>query len=295
MKKHYPWNPLHMLWMISLLLWTTSANLSLAQCTFTSTYGTRTVGPNVNDFATIPDSWAGEVSTWDGIQAAHTYATTSSVSTDYFTVRSGSNTGPVVANGVQPLVWSSSLAGTYYIVLNTNAACGTENIDRAITTTNNGPSAACANPTAAGTTTSSTNNACPNQSFTLGLTGNSTGSGITYQWQSSPDNVTYSPIAGAISQSYSTTQTAPTYYRCVATCAAGTPSTSVAKLVGQNSFINCYCTSNATSALDTDLGGVHIGTLSNVSTCSTTGGAGSTPQQYSDYTALPAPNLARSA
>ncbi|MBU2018589.1 MAG: hypothetical protein KJ941_03000, partial [Bacteroidetes bacterium] len=158
------------------------------------------------------------------------------------------------------------------------------------------PGSACSGAPTGGTTNSSANPVCPGVTFNLSVSGSTAASGLTYQWQSSTTGSGYTDIVGATSSSYSTSQSSDFYYRRVITCVASAMSdTSAPLLVNTNSFINCYCTSNATSASDTDLGGVHIGTLSNVSTCSTTGGAGSTPQQYSDYTALPAPNLARSA
>ncbi len=53
-----------------------------------------------------------------------------------------------------------------------------------------------------------------------------------------------------------------------------------------------YCVSSATSTGDEEIFNVSIGTLNNTSTCSTTGGPGSTLSMYSDYTAtVPAPFL----
>ncbi|MGZ4033257.1 MAG: T9SS type A sorting domain-containing protein [Bacteroidia bacterium] len=62
---------------------------------------------------------------------------------------------------------------------------------------------------------------CSGLSFTLSLAGYTTGvSGITFQWQSSPDGITYTDIAGAVSPSLTTSQTANTFYQCVVTCTA---------------------------------------------------------------------------
>jgi hypothetical protein len=53
-----------------------------------------------------------------------------------------------------------------------------------------------------------------------------------------------------------------------------------------------YCASNATSTLDEEILNVTFGTLNNSSTCTTTGGAGSTQNTYSNYTAtVAAPNI----
>jgi len=59
--------------------------------------------------------------------------------------------------------------------------------------------------------------------------------GLSYQWQSSLDGVTFSNIPGATGLTYSTTQSASTYYQCVITCANGGASTaSNAVLVALN-------------------------------------------------------------
>lgn len=50
-----------------------------------------------------------------------------------------------------------------------------------------------------------------------------------------------------------------------------------------------YCASNATSTADEEIIGVNISTLNNASTCTTTGGAGSLQNQYSNYTTTVAP------
>ncbi|MEN9744031.1 MAG: hypothetical protein RLZZ65_1836 [Bacteroidota bacterium] len=53
-----------------------------------------------------------------------------------------------------------------------------------------------------------------------------------------------------------------------------------------------YCASNATNTADEEILNVTFGTLNNSSTCATTGGAGSTLNQYSNYTAtVAAPNI----
>jgi hypothetical protein len=53
-----------------------------------------------------------------------------------------------------------------------------------------------------------------------------------------------------------------------------------------------YCTSNATSTADEEIFNVTFGTLNNSSTCTTTGGPGSTVSLYSNYTTtVPAPNI----
>lgn len=89
--------------------------------------------------------------------------------------------------------------------------------------------AACTAPPTPGTATSSVTNACSGANFSLGLTGNSTGLGQTYQWQSSTNGITgWNDISGATTAAYSASQSVTTYYRCAVTCGGNTQySTSV--------------------------------------------------------------------
>ena len=155
----------------------------------------------------------------------------------------------------------------------------------------------CNGQPTAGTTVSSASPVCPSVSYSVSLTGATQAGGLTYQWQSSPNGTTYTNITGASGASYSTSQTANTYYQCIVTCtSSGLSSTSTPILVNTNTFVNCYCTSTATSIADEEILNVSISTLNNSSTCATTGGAGSVQSQYSNYTTtVPAPILAASA
>jgi len=63
-----------------------------------------------------------------------------------------------------------------------------------------------------------TTTSCISLSTTLTLAGSSSGCGIAYQWQTSPDNLIWTNIAGANSLTYAATNSTSTYYRCVVTC-----------------------------------------------------------------------------
>ena len=57
--------------------------------------------------------------------------------------------------------------------------------------------------------------------FTFGLQNQSTGSGITYQWQASPNSTSFTNISGATNSTYQAGNIKQlTYYRCVVTCTA---------------------------------------------------------------------------
>ncbi len=151
---------------------------------------------------------------------------------------------------------------------------------------------ACAGTPAPGNTVSTVASVCETTNFILGLQNQVTGTGVTFQWQSSPDGVTYTNIAGATSSSYSSTQSASTYYQCVVTC-GGTPANSTPLQVVQNSFLNCYCVSKPEYPDAEDILNVTLGTLNNTSDCSETGTGASEMNMYSDYTGVAAPSLAR--
>lgn len=100
----------------------------------------------------------------------------------------------------------------------------------------------CAGAPTAGTATASSTLACLSQNINLSLTGAVAASGLTYQWQSSPDNSTWASIPSATLSSVIATQTATTYYQCVVTCTnSATSSTATSVQVAQNQFYNCYC------------------------------------------------------
>ena len=80
---------------------------------------------------------------------------------------------------------------------------------------------ACSGTPTPGATTTTATTICLGQSVTLGITTVPTGTGITYQWQSSPDGIAYTDISGATSATYMTTPTVSMYYLCNVTCATG--------------------------------------------------------------------------
>ncbi len=82
------------------------------------------------------------------------------------------------------------------------------------------PSFSCTTPSP-GNTVASANNLCLGNSTTLSVTNPSSGTGVTFQWQSSVDGMGFSSIAGANLSTYTTIPAAPLYYRCVVTCQNG--------------------------------------------------------------------------
>jgi hypothetical protein len=128
---------------------------------------------------------------------------------------------------------------------------------------------ACAGAPAASNAVSSVTTTCPSVAFNLSLSTSYSATGISYQWQSSADGVTYSNIAGATTATTTASQTAATFYRAIVTCAnSGSSITATPVSVAQNSLFTCYCASTYTSGAGTTDGitNVRLNTLNNTST-----------------------------
>ena len=81
----------------------------------------------------------------------------------------------------------------------------------------------CAGTPTPGKTLSSTNPVCSSAAFKLSLQNTIQGSGVTYQWQSSPDNSAWSErCVEPAHATYVTSQTVTTYYECKVTCSGDT-------------------------------------------------------------------------
>lgn len=85
----------------------------------------------------------------------------------------------------------------------------------------------CTNPVVAGEINiSQSTTVCPNTTLNLDLTGYSTGSGISFEWESSTTNTAGSYTSLGSSQTTPPTTVQPiesTWYRCKVTCLGGTP------------------------------------------------------------------------
>ena len=144
---------------------------------------------------------------------------------------------------------------------------------------------ACSGAPAAANTLASDSIVCPQDVLNFSLDQNYSLTGISYQWQSSPDGTTWADITGATNATYSTSQNVATYYQCVITCANSSQSaTATMVMIDMNAPLDCYCIpvyGNASCASNDYIDSLTFNTISN----NATGCAISGPN-YSDYTSI---------
>lgn len=103
--------------------------------------------------------------------------------------------------------------------------------------------AGCSSAPLAGNAVSTTTQACSGVNFTLSLQGADSGIVISYQWQQSIDNITWTNISGAILPTLTTNTTTDLFYRCVVSC-SGFSANSGAVGINLNAPNLCYCIAN---------------------------------------------------
>ena len=151
----------------------------------------------------------------------------------------------------------------------------------------------CSGTTNPGNTLASAASICPSTTVFFSLQNGTPGFGVTYLWEESVDGITFVPATGTNTNStYSALWNAPLYIRCQVTCSGFSTETSTPVQVLVNSFLDCYCTSNATSTADEEIFNVTFNTLNNTSACGDLApGAGSISNQYGNYKGLPATDV----
>lgn len=120
---------------------------------------------------------------------------------------------------------------------------------------------ACSGTPTPGNTLTSASAVAPGGTVNLSLQNATTGTGVSYQWQSAPTSGgAWTNIGGATASTYTATVTANTWYRCLVTC-GGNTGTSTASQVTLT-----YCTPTNTntgdyiSAFSTTLGSTNVST-----------------------------------
>ena len=190
-----------------------------AQCNNTIPYFTNNAPAPGNSLTLAFCVYAGEYTTVNLVSAATQYTATSSIPSDFLTIRQGTPGGAVITFGTSPLSWTSTVAGTYYIHCNANSGCLTQNTCREIILSAlNTP---CAGAPNSGTVAISSTTGCTGQSFSLSSSGITSGAGMSYQWQSGPSaSGPWSNISGATASNLSTSvaTVGTTFYQLVSTC-----------------------------------------------------------------------------
>lgn len=137
------------------------------------------------------------------------------------------------------------------------------------------PVAPCSATPNAGNATSTSTLVCSDKTFTLNLTGSSVASNISYQWQSSPDNSTWTNLTSSQTNIpfIVTSQSVTTYYRCVLTCNTNsTSANSNSILVTQDVLLNCHCIPPPSDCNNgNEIKNMSISTLNNSSSCAIDG------------------------
>lgn len=140
----------------------------------------------------------------------------------------------------------------------------------------------CAGTPTAGTVSSNKTTLCGADSVLFTLAGGASGTGISYQWQSSPNNSTWSAISGATNLTYKGLVSASNYYRVVTTCAgSGLFSNSNAQQVTVNAIPSVnpitggsstpLLISQTTTLSNTTAGGTWSSSNTSVATVNTSG------------------------
>lgn len=118
-----------------LLLMLSIVSVGYSQCNFGSSYGYGNAPTPGNSITIAFCAFAGEYHTLNNVGASATYTVSSTIASDWFTIRQGTPNGPLIAFGQSTLTWTSTVAGTYFIHTSTNSACGTQFNCRNITVT----------------------------------------------------------------------------------------------------------------------------------------------------------------
>ncbi len=110
-----------------------SSLTAAAQCTGLSQSPSSTTTPAAGATSPGYSVYPGTYSTWYSIVLGPQYTISSSNSGDYFTVRSGTSSGILVAFGQTPLNWTANTAGIHYISIHSSSTCSTSGTSRSIT------------------------------------------------------------------------------------------------------------------------------------------------------------------
>ncbi len=178
--------------------------------------------------------WTYAGTTWAVGFQARLYETTNVI--EFVYLRNGSATNQVTALASASIGVSGTSSGQFYSLQDVSGAPAVSTVTEANSLASKPatnqvyrftPPAACSGTPTAGTAVATPASVCGGSSSALTVTGSTTGCGLTYQWQSSPDNVVWTNIGGATAATLSVTPASSTYYRRIITCAGSANSSSV--------------------------------------------------------------------
>jgi hypothetical protein len=170
--------------------------------------------------------------------------------------------------------WAATIAGTTNAATCTFSSTVLPATGQTYTWTPPPPCSGTPNP---GNTLSSANPVCSGVNFNLSLQNFTPGTGVTYQWQSSPNGLAPWTNIGTSTPIHTTSQTAATHYRCEVTC-AGNTGISTPVFETMNTWLYCYCLPTYSSGGSADyVTQVTLGTLSQAT-------SGNVSPYYYDYT-----------
>ena len=143
------------------------------------------------------------------------------------------------------------------------------------------PGSPCAGTPNPGMTIAGDTSLCVGSSTSLSLENLTSGAGVTYQWYTSSDGVTYSPLLSDTLSSLTVSQGPDAYYYCDVTCSGSTAS-STPVMITTAPGSECYCTPTATTGCGVGdlIASVELNTLLNVTGTVCLG-------HYNDYTTDP--------
>ncbi len=181
-------------------------------CISTSAFGSATI--TTCSSGTISTcNWAGEYSQLNiGVTGAFTFY--SSTTTDYLTLTDASNN--ILYAGTTPLSANITSTGNYRLHVSGNSSCATDNTCR--TTSYSCLNVPCSGTPNAGTTTVSSSTICGSQNVNFGLNGSTIALGLSYQWQSSPNNSTWTSLPTFTNSTMTQVVSSTAYYRCIVSC-----------------------------------------------------------------------------
>ncbi len=153
-----------------------------------------------------------------------------------------------------------------------NSGISGETEDYTFTVINNPPCSGTPNP---GNTVTNLTAVASGSTVNLSLANVTSGSGVSYQWQSSTDNINWSDISSAINPTYTPTITTNIYFRCNVTCSGATGTSNPVQIT------LTYCTPVISSVDGTGITNVSFGNSPSVS--NTTGAESGNFGNYTSF------------